>query len=114
MLEQPPAFQNLDDAEPHDIGRIELQDGAAEKLDRAAGDLSTFRPQQVRHRLQRRRFPRAVGPEKGDDALLGDIERHALEDVDDAVIVNLDILDPQYGRHGFTAWSVSCTQRRPA
>jgi len=57
-------------------------------------------PQQAGDGLERGRFAGAVGPEEGDDAPLGDLERHALQHEDHVVVDHLDAVDGEQRGHG--------------
>src|SRR5262249_59367079 len=69
---------------------------AAVELDRALGDLAALGAQQARDRLERGGLAGAVGAEQRRDPALADVERHALEDEDHAVVDDLDVVEAQH------------------
>src|SRR5437762_1705948 len=71
-------------------------DALTAQLDRALGHLAALGAKQARDGLERRRLPRPVGAEQGSDAALADVERHALEDEDDAVVDDFDVVQRQH------------------
>src|SRR5262249_56272411 len=93
MLEDVPALHDLQDGAADDVIRIAVMDGLALELDRALRDVPALGAQQARDRLERGRLAGAVGPEESDDAPLGDLERHALQDEDDVVVDDLHVVD---------------------
>ena len=105
VLEDVPAFHHLHDAAPDDLRRVFSLDGLPEKLDAALAHVSPLRPQQSRDGLEGGALAGPVGPEEGDDASLGDGERHPLQHEDDVIIDHLDVVDREQRRsrvaHGF-------------
>ena len=98
VFEDPPAFEHLHDAPTDYLVRSQAVDPLGVELDRALRHLATLGPQQARDRLQRRRFPGAVGAEQRRDPALADVERHALEDEDHAVVDDLDVVETEHDR----------------
>src|SRR5262249_37811938 len=85
----------LHDAAPDDFVGIFMMEALALELDRALGDVPALGTQQPRHRLERGGLAGAVGPEEGDDAPLGDLQRHALQHEDHVIVDHLDVIDGQ-------------------
>src|SRR5207237_1666485 len=96
MLEHPAPFEHLHDAALYDLVRRQPVDPRAAELDRALRDLAALGAQEPGDRLERRRLAGPVGAEQGRDAALADVERHALEDEDDAVVDDLGVIEEQH------------------
>ncbi len=96
VLEDVAALHHLDDAAPDHLGGV-LAGGSRRRRNSmlALGHLAPLGPQQPRDGLERGGLARAVGPEEGDDALLGNLERHALQHEDHVVVDHLDVVDRQ-------------------
>src|SRR5947209_10633705 len=108
VLEDVPALHHLDDSALDDLGRVLPVDRLRLELDRALRHLTALGPEQPGDRLQGRALAGAVGPEKGDDAPLGDAERHPFQHEDHVVVDHLDVVDrqqrpggPAHGAHDF-------------
>src|SRR5437867_1935127 len=108
VLEDVPALHDLDDSALDDLGRVLPVDRLRLELDRALRHLTALGPEQPGDRLQGRALPGAVGPEEGDDAPLGDTERHPFQHEDHVVVDRLDVVDrqqrpggPAHGAHDF-------------
>ena len=91
VLEHAAPLEHLGDAAPNDVVRRQPIQPLAVELDRALGDLATFRMQQTRDRLQRRGLAGAVGTEQCSDLTLPDGKRDALQHQDHAIIDDLDV-----------------------
>src|SRR5439155_1391874 len=76
VLEDAAPLQDLHDARAHEVGGVAAVDALPAELDGALGDLAPLGVQQIGDRLERGRLAGAVGPEEGDDAPRGDLERH--------------------------------------
>jgi hypothetical protein len=72
-------------------------DALARQLHVALGHVATLRAQQTGDGLERRRLAGAVGAEQRGDPRLADVERHALEHEDHAVVDDLDVVEGQHG-----------------
>src|SRR5438093_160822 len=95
VLEDVPALHHLDDSTLDDLGRVLPVDRQCLELDRALRHVTALGPEQPGDRLQGRALPGAVGPEEGDDAPLGDAERHPFQHEDHVVVDHLDVVDRQ-------------------
>ena len=93
MDEAVAALHHLDKAATDHLRRRKTIDAFAGEFYAALGDVTAFRPQQVGDRLERRGLAGAVGPEKGDDAPLGNRQRHATQHQDDVIVDHLDVVD---------------------
>src|SRR6266545_1301881 len=93
VLEDVPPFHDLHDPAPDHFGRTELVDRLSLELDAAFRHVSTLGSEQARDGLERGALARAVGPEEGDDAPLGNLDRHALQHEDHVVVDHLDVVD---------------------
>jgi hypothetical protein len=87
------ALHYLDQAALDNIGSIEPVDPRPVERHRAFGYLAALGSQQVRDRLETRRFAGAVSAEQRDDPALRDSQRDAFKHQNDMVIDNLDIVD---------------------
>src|SRR5438876_3301400 len=97
VLEDAAPLQDLHDARAHEVGGVAAVDALPAELDGALGDLAPLGVQQIGDRLERGRLAGAVGPEEGDDAPRGALERHPLEHQDHVVVDDLDVVDAQQG-----------------
>src|SRR6058998_3478547 len=95
VLEDVPALHHLDDSTLDDLGRVLPVDRQCLELDRALRHVTALGPEQPGDRLQGRALPGAVGPEEGDDAPLGDAERHPFQHEDHVIVDHLDVVDRQ-------------------
>src|SRR5882762_6351084 len=109
VFEDPTAFEHLHDAAPDHPVRGQPVDPLVLELDRALRDVAALGPEKARDRLERRRLAGAVGAEQRRDPALADVERHALEDEDHAVVDDLDVVEAQHVRaYFFVPLSLMC------
>src|SRR5262249_49820056 len=113
MLEDPPALEHLDHAAPDDVVGRQVIDALARQLDSALVDGAALGRQQAGDGLERRRLARAVGAEQRRDAALADVDRHALEDEDHAVVNDLDVVERQHEKWRLRSRGVAGRGRGP-
>ena len=97
VLEDAPPLHHLHDAQAHDLGRVAVLYALALELDAALGDLAPLGAQEPRDGLEGGALAGAVGPQEGDDAPLGDLQRHPPQHQHHAVVDDLDVVDLQQG-----------------
>ena len=100
VLEHAPALEHLDQAEPRDVVRPHAVDATVAELHGALCDLAALGAQHAGDGLQRRRLAGAVGAQQRRDLPIADVDRHALQDEDDAVVDDFDVVDRQHGEVG--------------
>ena len=96
MLEDPPSFHHLADAELDDLRGVAVGDRRTAVGDRPVGDLAVLGRKQAGDRLERGRLAGAVRPEKCHDLAVADGERQPSQDEDHLLIDHLDVLELEH------------------
>jgi hypothetical protein len=92
------SLHHLADATADELVRRQLVDPLAFEFDRSLGDVAALGREQIRYRLERRRFARAVRAQQGDDAPFRHLQRDAAQNEYDVVVDDLDVVDRERDR----------------